>query len=457
MALLCGVGSEPAPDLSNLNPSERQAALAQWLQKKITNEYAKGLLAALANVQPADRLKRVRDAAAEAGLKDCKPIFGAASTVIAGIEVTDVAGLETGTDLLDQEAPVIALSKQALLFEGQAIVTITDGVIDPSQRDPSGRIFRLHEVIAAHAKAEGIDGVTLVADPATPYSLVRDAIDAAKAAGAKRYALAGVANRELRSVPFELPLSQPPPGDLGIVVGVSRAEIVISSISGRVGTVANPRLRVPLTPRIERMAALRKALGEIHGEVPPEASRRIVLVADPALEIRDLTEVIAACRAGATGVLFGDVVLSTGKDVATAITVTAGSGDPNTTNTGSATPPPPPAVAMIEVKMAKDPGDVIPDANMVVDKINVDYVESLRQCYVDAVAIDRAFAVPIELIFTVDPNGMIIATGTVGDHGVLGECLQEKAKRWRFSKARDGKTHQPTQIRFAIKLTPKLA
>jgi biopolymer transport protein ExbD len=467
MALLCGIGSQPPPDLSHLNPSERQAALAKWLTEQIKNDYAKGLLAALASAPPGERAPRIRAAAAEAGIEDCKPVFGATATVIAGIEVTDVDDLATGTDMLDQEAPVVAMSATALLVEGKPIVSITNGTIDRALRDPNDPriISKLLEVLAALAKAQGIETVTIAADPATPYALVADAITVARSVGAKHFVLAGVADGELRSIPIELPVTMLPPGDLGIVVAVSRAELAITSISGHVGTLANPKLRVAMTPRIERMAALRKALAEVHRGVPPEASRRVLLTIDTALEVRDVTEIAAAIRAGENGVLFPDVIVMTAADGTPGLAAgtpiaTHGDGDGSGSGAGSGSDAPaipPPAITMLDVAMAKDPGDVIPDANMIVDKINQAYVENLRLCFVEAVKENPRAAVAVELLFTVDPEGRIVATGTVGEYGALGQCLQDRAKNWRFSKARDGVTHKPMQIRYAVRLTPKVA
>lgn len=111
-----------------------------------------------------------------------------------------------------------------------------------------------------------------------------------------------------------------PPEDigLGLIVSVTKDDIVLWSSSGLEGTLAQPRLRVTRSDPAA-MTKLGDQLRDIthrrwQGKQRPQDSHSIILQADPATTIQTIAELIAAVRASPDGKepLFPDIQLAVG-------------------------------------------------------------------------------------------------------------------------------------------------
>lgn len=118
--------------------------------------------------------------------------------------------------------------------------------------------------------------------------------------------------------PASAPPSAPPPPamppedmPLSVVVSVTPSEIVLWSISGLEGTLANPKLRLSAGDP-DALPKLEAALAEIverrwRGKERPEPSREIVFMADASIPMQRVVEIMAAIRPA-----FPDLLLSSG-------------------------------------------------------------------------------------------------------------------------------------------------
>ena len=107
------------------------------------------------------------------------------------------------------------------------------------------------------------------------------------------------------------PLEPPDQQPLQLVVSVTPHELAVWSISGLEGTLASPKLRVAIDDP-EALAKLAAAVAEIaerrwRGTSRDAASRQVVLMADNAIPMQRVVEIMAAVRPA-----FPDLLLSTG-------------------------------------------------------------------------------------------------------------------------------------------------
>ncbi len=313
MALICKVGEDP--DLAHANPVERQAAMSRWLDERVTNARARKVIAAVGEANPQDRARLIREAAGEAGVTDCPIVAEAAPG--AGLELPTVPG-----DVALAEVPegvTMVITATAIVVEGEQIVAVRDGAVDPSELDGGARgmkVTRLEKFAGALAAQD--PGPMLVAvAPGTPYRVLMQALYSVKGSYQALHVLAragdalGAVSLTLPTAPLASGVLAPAPDaepPVQMVLAITQRHALLWSLSGTEGTLRQPALTV--AP--DDVTRVRAALADIakrrwEGRARPDEDRRIVVMADATQPAAIVVPMMAAARES-----FPDVVLSTG-------------------------------------------------------------------------------------------------------------------------------------------------
>ena len=299
MKIVCdGAGKDPA-----------------YFKANLTNTEVITFMSAIGDVNPAERAQRMHDAVAKAGLTSC-PYFETPGGVTS-IPMPTVPP-DTGLAQLP-EAPALIISQNAIVVEGQSIVAVRNGDIDPADKEGGAmgiKITRLAVFMKALVDANAAKAPTgpplrlnLIVDPATPYKLLMAAMFSAKSGPIRTFALAVRAGTATKAIVIELPDTTAVDAEaaqIKMVVAITKSKVLLWSLSGQEGTLDKPKLDVPL----DRIAELRKALVEIADRRWPGGTGKetaIVVMADGDVPVQTVAEVMAAAKP-----VFPDVRLSSG-------------------------------------------------------------------------------------------------------------------------------------------------
>jgi hypothetical protein len=273
--IICSAGEEPSVQATN--PADRQAATSAWILARLRNPEARQVFDALG--EPAGDLRRstLTDAVERAGLAHC-----------ALIDALRPDGVKAAGATLPStpDGPTLTIAAGAVVVEGTAIVSVRDGDVDPADLDGDTmpKLVAYAAALAPHAPG------TLVVDPApeTHYHLLFATI--ASVIGAyPAVAIMAAGDGGLGAIPVRIANDATAQDDLGLVVAITRDDLIVFSTSGRAGKLAEPRWRGPT----DAIAELRTTLAAIDGA----GSHHVIVVADAAQTAAVVVPALAAARA----------------------------------------------------------------------------------------------------------------------------------------------------------------
>jgi hypothetical protein len=232
--------------------------------------------------------------------------------------------------------PLVVVTEKAIVVDGRAMVVIADKRVDPAAIADDGLGRRIGPIAtwadswSKTPAAAASDAVLVAIDPALPSGLALDVILSFLPSKQRSFAFVVRTPDGPGTLPLLMPTAPPPkptdpavnPDDLPVqlVVTLTPDRVVLWSMSGLEGTLANPKLE--LTPPTDAtwLARLRDDLTDLAkrrwgGRTQPEDQKTIVVMVDANVASGDLVNVIGAVRSDAKGnPLFPDVRLSTGFD-----------------------------------------------------------------------------------------------------------------------------------------------
>ena len=289
-----------------------------YFKANLTNVDVIRFFGSFGDLNPALRARRMHEAIEKAGLTSC-PYFDSVATTTPMPTVPDL-----GLAPLP-EAPALVITPNAIVVEGKSIVAVTNGDVDPAEKEggatglkiPRVTAFMKALVAASTAKAPSGPPVTLnlFVDPTTPYSLLMSTMSSAKGAPIRTFALAVHAAKATKAIMIVLPDAptlDPASTAVRMAVAVTNKHILLWSISGQEGSIPQPKLDVA----IDRVDDVRKALAEIAERRWPggkDHEKDILVIADGDVPVQKIAEVMAAVRTTGDGKpLFPDVLLGSG-------------------------------------------------------------------------------------------------------------------------------------------------
>lgn len=290
----------------------------------------------------------------------CEKDGGAPAAARDPIDVPAGIGLPSSPAWLPlPEAPVLAVTGDAVLLDGQRVASITRGEVPAAERPGDGIVIpslqgALNRALAVRDEALRRAGkplpefrdLLLVADRTTPYRLLVNLIRGAStklqdtgkekerhlriglvvrprgASGAPPLgqipvylpvpALAGVAAPIDASKPIPDSLlsdgdrafvgkrGQAPPADLPIqpIVAAGQRELVLFSVSGQEGTLQDPALRMPWPGEAHKLTLGLREIASRRWKGRPRRldSHQIILILEPPASYETLVELAAAVR-----------------------------------------------------------------------------------------------------------------------------------------------------------------
>jgi biopolymer transport protein ExbD len=284
--------------------------------------------ARLGDVDPMEQVERLRAMVERARLASC-PALDAATSRAEHVPTVPAVGLDK-----PDVAPTLIATASSIAVEGHPILAVHDGKIDPAELEGGEAgilIPRLRTILTSLVQQSEQAGykdprtgvlsfrdklapLNLVLDPATPYRTLCSVMFTAKQAGFREFAVAVRAGRELAAIPLSLPdkvrFGAPPPPGVRPVVSVMNGRLRLWSLSGLEGTLQKPALDVTL----DHVADVQKQLIEIVARRHPrDDERQILVMADGAVPMQNIAEVMAAIRSDDGGhPLFPAILLSSG-------------------------------------------------------------------------------------------------------------------------------------------------
>lgn len=289
-------------------PSMQDAA---YFKNHLLNPEVITLLAAIGDLNPADRVTRVRDAIAKAGLTSCGSLDHMTAIPTNAPKVTGAGFIE-----VVDSAPMVVATPRGIVIEGLAIVAIANGAVDPSELEGGAMgmtVPRIREYMKAVVAAKPVHRVQLLVDPSLPYKLLVQLIFTIKQAGFTEFSIVVAVEDTAKAIPLTLrPATSGRAPGLRPVVAITGAKLLLWSISGTEGTLKQPKLAAA------RPDEIGKALAEIVSRRWPTAKRSnddraIVLMADAGTPMQTIADVLAVVRATPDGKeLFPMIELSTG-------------------------------------------------------------------------------------------------------------------------------------------------
>ena len=277
------------------------------------------LVGSIGGLAPAERVKRMRDAVAKAGLTSCAFIDAQAAAPFE--HVPKVAAAPGASEVGD--GPMLIATSTGIVVDGKALIAITNGQPDPAEIEGGAiglvlpRVERfLAAMIQADAKRDPMQPLQLVIDPKLPYKLLIQVMFSAKKAGFVSFGIVVSAGGVTKSIPLVLPdRADPkhpdPTQPLGMMVALNNGKLLLWSTSGVEGTLQAPKT-------VTSPADLVKALDEIRTRRWTKAPRsdvdnQIIVMANATDSMQSVAEVLAVVRATPDGRdLFPRILLSTG-------------------------------------------------------------------------------------------------------------------------------------------------
>jgi hypothetical protein len=295
MQLICEAAA--AEENQSAHPAERQRAISEWIDGRVKNAEARALFERVGTARPSERMKVIEEGATRAGIARCG-LLEAFAPAPGGVIITPVA----------------------LVVEGEQVASLHDGAVDPADLEGMTipRLDRLLGVLFTQTKDTTL---TVSIAPEVPYATVAAVVQTiARAGGEPVLRSEGVAE----SVPLLVPKAAAAPDPtaltepLGMIAVIDQGKLVLFSISGLEGTMAQPKTTIDLAEP-EAPARLGKVLGEIvdrrwsGGVARAPEDRRLVVQAEPTTPTRVLMPLLAAARHAPDGRdLFPDVALAVG-------------------------------------------------------------------------------------------------------------------------------------------------
>ena len=239
----------------------------------------------------------------------------------------DAPTVTRGLDKLPDGWPAIVVTKTGIVFEGKAIVSVTDGDVAPDDKEGGAlgmKISRLSAFATALVTSTKPPpaGFMIALDQSTPYRLFMEILFSAKQAPMKHFGLACKTGTSIGSLPVTLPdrapdkasAKRPAKPALGLVVAMTVDKLHLWSMSGTEGTPQKPRLVVARTELATLTGALAQIVKRRFGTAKrTDENRQILVMADPGIPMKDVVGLLVAVRTAADGTeLFPDVVLSSG-------------------------------------------------------------------------------------------------------------------------------------------------
>lgn len=273
---------------------------------------------------------------------------GAPSRPFPEVELPELAG--PGTGRVEDTSPLVAATLASLTLDGVQVIALRDGAVDPADKEGGASGIKIGRLTRALASVDAPRSASLylALDRRLTYRFLHEVLYSAKQkeAGWSRFTLLVRAGGKLAAIPIALPernavtsLVRGPGADvvdarspdgsspvspaspldevpLGLYVSVTRTDLVLWSLSGEEGTLREPKLRIGHV-QPDAIAKLQRSLGEIvgrrwAGRKRPETSPHITVIADRAVTLEAVAEILAAVRAGPDGKeLFRDILLGT--------------------------------------------------------------------------------------------------------------------------------------------------
>jgi hypothetical protein len=253
---------------------------------------------------------------------------------------------------------VISATPHGIVVEGHPIAAIINGQVDPAAKEGGSlgvkieplTVFMQDQLSAAAARGGADPRITLLVDKTLPYRLLVEIVFSTKQAGAKRFDFVAKHGEALVAVPMTLPVKAPAhaaddlgkqvkdaklgreaggaqrvgsaadiasDARLGMIVSITKTQIILWSVSGAEGTLTQPKLAVALASKTA-FADLGKALAEIVGRRWPDGkrsldARQIIVQADGGIRMQVIAEAFGAVRATPDDQeLFSEILLSSG-------------------------------------------------------------------------------------------------------------------------------------------------
>jgi hypothetical protein len=293
--------------------------LPAYFKGHLLNPEVIRLFATLEDYNPADRVQRISDAIARAGITSCASLPKFARSALTVPTVQDGG-------LVDVEplAPMVIATTQSISIDGKAIIALENGAIAPDELEGGAQgimIPRVREFLRALAAqlppAAQMPALELALDPSLTGRVLFDLAFSSARGGFTRLGLVVHAGAGNKAIPIELPqkrpaTTQPGPAPLGMALAFSKDKLLVWSISGQEGTLQKPKATVATA------GELAPVLGEIvarRWKTTPrsEDDRSIIVMIDPAVPMQRIAEVLAAVRAMPDGKeLFPSILLSSG-------------------------------------------------------------------------------------------------------------------------------------------------
>jgi hypothetical protein len=238
------------------------------------------------------------------------------------VKSNDAATVSRGVDPLPAEWPTLVATKTGVVVDGKAIVSITNGDVDPTDKEGGVlgikitrlTVFTKNLVELADKKRKPLPGMLLILDQSLPYRTMIEIVYSVKQAGVKRFGFVVKSPKGDGVVPLTLPdKGAAASGALRPIVSIARDKILLWSLSGSEGTLQKPKL----TASLKEMDKLTSALAEIvkrrYKGTRDAADRTIVIQADGAIPMSLLAAAFTAVRTAADdSELFPDIQLSSG-------------------------------------------------------------------------------------------------------------------------------------------------
>jgi biopolymer transport protein ExbD len=381
------------------------------------------------------------------------------------------------------EGFVVYVTRDAIAFDGRAVLTLTDGVIAASDR-ADGLLPRVYEELGRsldEAKQE-FDGrgeqwmaLIIAADAKTPVATIMDLLPTGDEAGFEEFGLVvdagpdGIAQLPITALPHR-PAPAPegksglytmrgPKAAIPSMTGKPDMTIEISAQQLSMATESSP------TPELEAItdtAALTNAVQALKRDDPN--ARRVAISAEPTVSVETLVAVIAAVRGpectglhargtGLTGeesecllpevLLLAEPAHGFGSEPRAAPT---DSDEFSSTGYGASS-------TSVDVKQGKATvaGDLDAD---IIRRIVRAHLNEVRTCYRAGLDKDPKLAGSVTIDFVIAASGKVsssvVASSDLADASVA-NCIAKAVKRWVFPKP---KPAGEVKVSYPFELAP---
>ena len=221
-----------------------------------------------------------------------------------GVDLPEVArGLEP---IANATLPTLVVTKTAVIVEGMSVVAIEAGRIDPSDKEGGTFGIKIPKLSHMLGKIPSAPSLQLAIDKATPYRVLVEVMFSAKQpeAGWKSFDILARRDGTLVRAPVALPdlrvaddptkpATHPHEAPVQPVVAITKTDAFVASISGREGTIKEPKLRVSL----DDPAAAEKIGEALAGIAQRNPTKEpAILMADAETPVQRVVEMLAAMR-----------------------------------------------------------------------------------------------------------------------------------------------------------------